>query len=72
MSSPVLASLLDQLLRGESLEAAQAKGLMEAWLTEQLEPVDRSPAAALRPRGSTKNPPWRRCCGPPLRFLRTP
>ena len=45
-------ALLDQLLRGESLEAAQAKGLMEAWLSEQLEPVQTGALlAALRAKG---------------------
>ena len=45
-------ALLDQLLRGESLEAAQAKALMEAWLSEELEPVQTGALlAALRAKG---------------------
>ena len=46
------SALLDQLLRGESLQGSQARGLMEAWLSEQLEPVQTGAfLAALRAKG---------------------
>ncbi|MGA0385434.1 MAG: anthranilate phosphoribosyltransferase, partial [Vulcanococcus sp.] len=46
------SALLDQLLRGESLQGSQARDLMEAWLSEQLEPVQTGAfLAALRSKG---------------------
>lgn len=45
-------ALLEQLLRGESLRAEQATALMQAWLSEQLEPVCTGALlAALRAKG---------------------
>jgi len=46
------SALLDQLLRGESLDTAQASALMEGWLSEQIEPVVTGALlAALRAKG---------------------
>ena len=45
-------ALLEQLLRGESLSGEQATALMQAWLSEQLEPVCTGALlAALRSKG---------------------
>jgi anthranilate phosphoribosyltransferase len=53
MASPTAApALLEQLLRGESLSAEQAAGLMRSWLEEQIPPVlTGALLAALRAKG---------------------
>jgi anthranilate phosphoribosyltransferase len=48
------SALLEQLLQGQSLAAAEATALMEAWLAEQLQPVQTGALlAALRAKGVT-------------------
>jgi anthranilate phosphoribosyltransferase len=50
--SPSWSALLEQLLQGQSLSAAEATALMEAWLAEQLQPVQTGALlAALRAKG---------------------
>ena len=48
------SSLLEQLLQGHSLAAAEATALMQAWLAEELQPVQTGALlAALRAKGVT-------------------
>ena len=52
--SPSWSALLEQLLQGQSLSAAEATALMEAWLAERLQPVQTGALlAALRAKGVT-------------------
>ena len=46
--------LLEQLLNGQSLSSAEATGLMQGWLAEQIDPVlTGALLAALRAKGAS-------------------